>query len=501
MPYPSGDIAVVNARMQDISGGMQWYMRDAYDIRFLAVNGTVTVGSCQARYDFTLVEYHLYIDEVSWILFSTLNNALGLEFAAEFWDTVNKNRKERWGFLEVPWIADRQAYDVAAPYLDVRMSIFDNEAHTVRVVSPFIYRDTYLRVHPNGAAIFAEDKRLAYLLPLIVEAHRLLPPAPLFWVQDDKTIPLHRQTLWLHASTIQWLSDTGEAYPPELRDEIQPRLDKLKPPARPMQPPQPPKPTRWRELHKEKSDTQASQASASQDPRVSQPEPQQLADTEKQYMELQAVMAKLGQRTLAESRPKASQPSQAPDRATFPPEPEPQQVNTGHATQNDGQPPPTKLSAQTLAAARPTPPSPPSPQEPRKDAPGTGELSDPGHRHPGAQNQPLPDKEQPHIAEDHVGPPPILSPTDSPDTVTSDTVVVSSPSPDQEENFDTMDMATLQRRRIEALETVQDLAAQLFKAQDIASQITKRLKTMQENQATPMPPGHPGEDIEIEKMD
>ena len=222
MPYPSGDIAVVNARMQDISGGMQWNMRDAYDIRFLAVNGTVTVGSGQAKYDFTLVEYHLYIDEVSWILFFTLNDALGLEFAAEFWDTVNKNRKERWGFLEVPWIADRQAYDVAAPYLDVRMSIFDNEAHTVRVVSPFIYRDTYLRVHPNGAAIFAEDKRLAYLLPLIVEAHKLLPPAPLFWVQDDKTIPLHRQTLWLHASTIQWLSDTGEAYPPELRDEIQP---------------------------------------------------------------------------------------------------------------------------------------------------------------------------------------------------------------------------------------------------------------------------------------
>ena len=312
---------MVNARMQDISGGMQWNMRDAYDIRFLAVNGTVTVGSGQAKYDFTLVEYHLYIDEVSWILFSTLNDALGLEFAAEFWDTVNKNRKERWGFLEVPWIADRQAYDVAAPYLDVRMSIFDNEAHTIRVVSPFIYRDTYLRVHPNGAAIFAEDKRLAYLLPLIVEAHNLLPPAPLFWVQDDKTIPLHRQTLWLHASTIQWLSDTGEAYPPELREEIQPRLDKLKPPARPLQPPQPPKPTRWRELSKEKANTQSSQAPASQDPEASQPLPQQLADTERRYMELQAVMAKMGQRTLAESRPKANQPDRKPDESTVPPAP------------------------------------------------------------------------------------------------------------------------------------------------------------------------------------
>ena len=137
MPFPSGDIAVVNARMQDISGGMQWYMRDAYDIRFLAVNGTVTVGSAQVNYDFTLVEYHLYIDEVSWILFSTLNDALGLEFAADFWDTVHKNRKERWGFLEVPWIADRQAYDVAAPYLELRMSIFDNEAHTVKSCKSF----------------------------------------------------------------------------------------------------------------------------------------------------------------------------------------------------------------------------------------------------------------------------------------------------------------------------------------------------------------------------
>ena len=216
-------------------------------------------------------------------------------------------------------------------------------------------------------------------------------------------------------------------------------------------------------------------------------------------MELQAVMAKIGQRTLAESRPKANQPSQEPDRTTV--SPAPQQVDTGLATQDSCQPPPTKLRAQTLTAARPTPPPPPSPKEPRKDAPGTGELSEPGYRHPGAKNLPLPDKEQPLIAEVNVGPPPILSPTDSPDTLTSETVVVSSPAADQEEDFDAMDMATLQRRRLEALETVQDLTAQLFKAQDIASSITKRLKTMQESQATPMPPGHPREDIEIEGMD
>ena len=101
MPYPAGSIAVVDARLQDISGGMQWYMQDADDIRFLAVSGTLTVGaSRRARYDFTLVEYSLHIDETPWLIFSTLNNALELEFAAEFWDIVNKNRKERWGFMK-----------------------------------------------------------------------------------------------------------------------------------------------------------------------------------------------------------------------------------------------------------------------------------------------------------------------------------------------------------------------------------------------------------------
>ena len=132
----------------------------------------------------------------------------------------------------------------------------------MRIVRPFVWNDTYLKVHPNGAAVFAEQKKLAFLLPLIVEAHALLPPTPLFWINDDQTIPLLRTTLWLHERTIQWLSETGEAYPPELRNEIQPRLDKLKPsqPAKKLQPPQPPKPTRWQERPKE---THADHASTS----------------------------------------------------------------------------------------------------------------------------------------------------------------------------------------------------------------------------------------------
>ena len=232
-------------------------------------------------------------------------------------------------------------------------------------------------------------------------------------------------------------------------------------------------------------------------PQASQPVPQQLAETEKRYMELQAVMATLGQRTLAESRLKANQPDQKPDGTTD--SPAPKQADTGLDTQDSSQPPPTKLSAQTLTAARPTPPPPP-PSKEQGRMPRV-ELSDPGHRHPGAKKLPQPGKEQPLIVEVNAGPPPILSPTDSPDTLTSETVVVSSPAPDQEENFDAMDMATLQSRRLAALETVQDLTAQLFRAQDAVSRITKRLKTMQESQATPMPPAHPREDIEIEGMD
>ena len=88
----------------------------------------------------------------------------------------------------------------------------------MRVVHPFVWNQTHLKVHPNGAAIFHEQKKLAFLLPLIVEAHELLPPTPLFWVNDDNTIPLWSTTLWLHEDTIQWLAETEESYPPELRD-------------------------------------------------------------------------------------------------------------------------------------------------------------------------------------------------------------------------------------------------------------------------------------------
>ena len=126
----------------------------------------------------------------------------------------------------------------------------------------------HLKVHPNGAAIFHEQKRLAFLLPLIVEAHELLPPKPLFWVNDDNTIPLWRTTLWTHEETIQWLAETGEPYPTELRDEIQPRINQLKSSqhAKRAQPPPPPLPTRWTERSAAKQPVQTLQVRYSAGP-------------------------------------------------------------------------------------------------------------------------------------------------------------------------------------------------------------------------------------------
>ena len=69
------------------------------------------------------------------------------------------------------------------------MLIFNRDAHTMRVVQPFVWNHTHLKVHPNGAMIFHEQKRLAFLLPLIVEAHELLPPS--HYSGSMMTIPSH----------------------------------------------------------------------------------------------------------------------------------------------------------------------------------------------------------------------------------------------------------------------------------------------------------------------
>ena len=177
-------------------------------------------------------------------------------------------------------------------------------------------------------------------------------------------------------------------------------------------------------------------------------------------MELQAVVATLGQRTLAESRPTANQPSQKPDKTPVPPAPKRVDAGAhlqsgtiedgtakGLTTQNSSQLPTIKVSAQTLAEVRPAPPPPPPPpptKEPKEDAPGTGELSARAPDHLGAKKPAQPRQEQQPTVELTVRTSPILSPTESPDTLASETVVVSSPEPDQQEDINAMDIATLQ---------------------------------------------------------
>ena len=116
IPYPWGDIRVLSPNLQDISGGMQWNMQQADNVQFLAVSGTMVVGDVRANYDFTLVVYQMHIDEVAWTIFSTLDSALANEFTEYFWKIVNYRRKDRRGFVDVPWIDAQQQYDSRGYY-------------------------------------------------------------------------------------------------------------------------------------------------------------------------------------------------------------------------------------------------------------------------------------------------------------------------------------------------------------------------------------------------
>ena len=395
IPYPSGDIRVLSPNLQDISGGTQWDMQQADSIQFLAVSGTMVVGDVKAKYDFTLVAYRMHIDEVDWTIFSTLDNALANEFTEHFWRIVNYKRKDRRGFVDVPWIDAQQEYDVAEAYREVRLSIFNNLGHTVRVTTPFIYKDTYLKVHPNGAAVFAEDKKFEFLLPWIIEAHQLLPPTPVFWSRDDKTIPLYRQTLWLHEDTIKWLAETGEGFPSVLHDQIAPRISRFKSRycTKPELTAEVPKLMRWKERAPTRAETHAEPNPPSQEAQSAQPTPLQISDNERRYMELQAAVLNLGHQTIADSQSNA-QPLATP--ATDRPQPEvkadsvtPTADNTtlpsntttventstdSTAVQADGQQQPTKVAAQSLADVRPVAPPTPMTTEPTEGTPDTGVL-------------------------------------------------------------------------------------------------------------------------------
>ena len=235
-------------------------MRQASDVKFLAVQGTIMIGDVPLYYQFTLVKYYLYIDTVPWVIFSNLNDALLYEFDSKFWTTLNCDRKDRWGFQEVAWLKGTEEYDVDTPYYDTLLSIFDTYGNTCREVRPFEYNHDHLRVHVNGAAIYSEEKKLVFLLPLIVETHRLLPDTPIFWANDNSTLSLYRTSMWMDEDTIKWLAETGARYPAALRTQIQPRIDAIRNAQHGQrQPPTPPQPNRWQERRPERSDQPSTQ--------------------------------------------------------------------------------------------------------------------------------------------------------------------------------------------------------------------------------------------------
>ena len=93
-------------------------MPGAQNVRFLAVSGQLWIGDTSLWYDFTLVEYHVYIDEVSWLIFSVLGGASETEFDTHFWKSLNTNRKDHWDFHKLAWVTTKNKYDVSRPYED-----------------------------------------------------------------------------------------------------------------------------------------------------------------------------------------------------------------------------------------------------------------------------------------------------------------------------------------------------------------------------------------------
>ena len=168
------------------------------------------------------------------------------EFEPHFFKTLNPSRKDTWDFQKVAWSTSQNKYEVARPCEDFVLPIFDTFGNTLRTQRPFANPWTHVRVHQHAAAVFAEEKKICYLLPLIVQNHNLLPTTPVFWKNDDETIPLYRTTMWLNQQTVEYLASTGEWYPSELRSELQPRIEALKDRQQPRkQPPDPPRPSRW----------------------------------------------------------------------------------------------------------------------------------------------------------------------------------------------------------------------------------------------------------------
>ena len=347
-------------------------MPHANDVQFLKVRGVIVIGDVPLPYKFMLVKYDLSIDGIPWVIFSNLNDALYREFKEGFFRTLNVDRKDRWGFEQVAWLDGPGAYDVDFPYSDTWLSIFEPSGATSREVRPFVYNDDHLRVHRNGAAVYSEEKKLIFLLPLIVHAHHLLPDIPIFWANDNSPLSLYKSYTWMHEDTIKWLADTGADYPPALRPQIQPRIDALRAwQSGRRQPPQPPRPNRWQEKNTQGWDDTEARAPPAAQAQAVRLSPRHMVKDDKMYMIMQegfldiANTLPIPKRSLG-NQARASQVENAESSPESPSQKPPATTDKG---EKRGKTKATRAEAGKMATRRPaTPP-------PKADARKTDKLS------------------------------------------------------------------------------------------------------------------------------
>ena len=141
--FPTGELRVTKQQMSDVTTGLTFRPLDAEQIRYLWVSGIIQVGTAEAVYDFTLIEYKLHIEETPSTIFSTLGNALDTEFFDDFWQVVNYRRKGPSEFHDVAWIEAADTYDVSPAYLNTRIPILDKDGNTTKVAFPFKWDNTY----------------------------------------------------------------------------------------------------------------------------------------------------------------------------------------------------------------------------------------------------------------------------------------------------------------------------------------------------------------------
>ena len=317
------------------------------------------IGNVPLPYQFTLVKYYLSIDGIPWVIFSNLNDALYNEFKEGFFGTLNAERKDRWGFEQVAWLSTPHEYDVDTPYSDTWLSIFEASGETSREVRPFVYNDDHLRVHRNGAAVYSEEKKLIFLLPLIVQAHHLLPDMPIFWANDNSPLSLYKSYTWMHEDTSKWLAETGAHYPSALRPQIQPRIEALRTwqPGR-RQPPTPPQPNRWQEKRTDRRDDVEAQAPAPSKPQAVHLSPRQMVADDKMYMIMQEDFLDIAN-TIPTPKSGSGNPARASQAEAAESSPEsPSQKSPATTTKEEkrGKTKATRVEAGKMATRRPATP-------------------------------------------------------------------------------------------------------------------------------------------------